>query len=355
MYDIAIVGSGPAGANLARLIGEKYRVLLIDKRALGDESPQRSAAKCCGGLLAPDAQKMIAKLGLGIPKDVLVHPQLFAVRTIDLPNSLERMYQRFYLNMDREKFDRWLVSILPTGVDKKFSSLFKSFAKIPEGYEIRYLEKGQEISARTRAIVGADGACSRIRSCIGKNIRIPETYLSIQEWFACSDVIPYFTVIFDETISDFYSWIIPKENHLLLGSALRPRENTREKFEVLKTKLTELGFCLDHKIKTESAYINRPRKVSQFYAGRDEVALVGEAAGAISPSSAEGISYALKSSFYLAQSFEEGLDGFLDRYRRKVTDIRFNLYRKNLKSPAMYNPFLRHLIMRSGFQSITCI
>lgn len=30
--------------------------------------------KCCGGLLSPDVQKMIAKLGLGIPKDILVGP-----------------------------------------------------------------------------------------------------------------------------------------------------------------------------------------------------------------------------------------------------------------------------------------
>lgn len=68
MYDIAIVGSGPAGANLARLIGDKYRVLLIDKRDLENENPKNLSNKCCGGLLAPDAQKMIAKLGLGIPK-----------------------------------------------------------------------------------------------------------------------------------------------------------------------------------------------------------------------------------------------------------------------------------------------
>ena len=34
MYDITIIGAGPAGANLARLIGDKYKVLLIDKRDL---------------------------------------------------------------------------------------------------------------------------------------------------------------------------------------------------------------------------------------------------------------------------------------------------------------------------------
>ncbi|MHB1153331.1 MAG: FAD-binding protein [Eubacteriales bacterium] len=352
MYDIAIIGSGPAGSNLARLIGEKYKVLLIDKRDLENENPKNHISKCCGGLLAPDAQKMIAKLGLGIPKDVLVNPQLFAVRTIDLTNNLERLYQRFYFNMDREKFDRWLVSILPSGVDRKFNAHFKSFIKIPEGYQINYIYNGQAMSAKTRIIVGADGANSGIRKMVGNDKTIPEKYISIQEWFECEHQIPYFTAIFDEEISDFYSWIIPKENYLLLGSALKPGMDAKKNYGILKTKLARLGFNFDIKVKTEGAYIYRPGKSSHFYTGRDNIALVGEAAGAISPSSAEGISYALKSSLYLAQSLEEGTDGFLDRYKQRVRDIRLNLLFKKLKSPAMYNPFFRQMVMKSGLQSI---
>lgn len=352
MYDVVIVGSGPAGANLARLIGDKYKVLLIDKRDLENENPKNSINKCCGGLLAPDAQKMIARLGLGVPKDILVDPQLFAVRTIDLTNNLERLYQRFYYNMDREKFDRWMVSLLPNCIDKKFNSLFKSFNEIPGGYEISYIYNGQEITAKTKAIVGADGANSKLRRFISKDINNPEKYIAIQEWFECPYPMPYFTAIFDEEISDFYSWVIPKDNCVLLGSALRPKENSREKYNMLKTKLIHQGFNFDKKIKTEGAFIYRPKKVSQFYVGRDGIALVGEAAGAISPSSAEGISYALKSSLYLAQSLEEGIDGFLDRYKKRVRDIRLNLLIKNIKSPAMYNPVFRQLAMKSGLQSI---
>jgi flavin-dependent dehydrogenase len=352
MYDIVIVGSGPAGANLARLIGDKYKVLLIDKRDLENEKPNSPLHKCCGGLLAPDAQKMIATLGLGIPKDILVDPQLFAVRTIDLTNHLERLYQRFYFNMDREKFDRWLVSLVPTGVNRKFNSVFNNFVKVPGGYEVRYLYDGHEISAKTRIIVGADGASSRLRTSMSKEIDHPEKYISIQEWYESPHEIPYYTAIFDEEISDFYSWIIPKENHLLLGSALKPREKTKEKYDLLKTKLKEFGFCFDNKIKTEGAFIYRPKKVSQFCAGRDGIALIGEAAGAISPSSAEGISYALKSSFYLAQSLDGGIDDFLVRYKQKTKDIRLNLLIKNLKSPAMYHPLLRQIAMKSGLQSI---
>ncbi|MEL1134533.1 FAD-binding protein [Desulfitobacterium sp. THU1] len=352
MYDIVIVGAGPAGANLGRLIGNKYKVLLLDKRDLANENPQNFTSKCCGGLLAPDAQKMIAQLGLGIPKDILVDPQLFAVRTIDLTNNLERLYQRFYYNMDREKFDHWLVSLLPAGVDKKFNSLFKNYAKIPGGYEVRYVHKGEEKSVKTKVIVGADGALSRLRKSIGKGIDSPEEYISIQQWFKSPGDLSYFTAIFDEEISDFYAWIIPKDDNLILGAALRPRANTREKYERLKIRLQDYGFNFGRQLKTEGAFIYRPREVSQLYVGRDGIALVGEAAGAISPSSAEGISYALKSSLYLAQSLEDGLDGFLDRYMQKVKEIKLNLLLKNLKSPAMYNPFLRKLAMQSGLRSI---
>jgi geranylgeranyl reductase len=353
MYDIVIVGAGPAGANLARIIGRQYKVLLIDKRALEGEKREGGASKCCGGLLAPDAQQMLAELCLALPKDILVNPQIFAVRTIDLTNNIERLYQRNYFNMDRDKFDRWLISLVPTEVDKSFKSLFKSFAEVSDGYEVRYVVKGQEASVRTKAIIGADGAFSRVRSMLGREAKNPQSYIAIQEWFECHEQTPYFTAIFDEEINDFYSWIIPKENYLLLGSALKPKEHTWERFERLKGKLTQMGFRFENKVRTEGAHIYRPRKVSQFFAGRDAIALIGEAAGAISPSSAEGISYALKSSLYLAESLQGGIEGFLDRYERRTKDIRLNLFIKNLKSPAMYHPFIRQLAMKSGLQSIS--
>jgi len=58
VYDIVIIGAGPAGSNFARLISDKYKVLLVDKRDMGNGNPKNKKGKCCGGLLAPDAQKM---------------------------------------------------------------------------------------------------------------------------------------------------------------------------------------------------------------------------------------------------------------------------------------------------------
>ena len=82
-YDIIIVGAGPAGATIARLLPSSYHILLIDRlnKAACDQG------KCCGGLLSPDAQAVLASQGLTLPKSVLCNPQIFAVDTWDMATS----------------------------------------------------------------------------------------------------------------------------------------------------------------------------------------------------------------------------------------------------------------------------
>ncbi|MTI47044.1 FAD-binding protein [Sporosalibacterium faouarense] len=351
MYDIVIIGAGPSGSMLAKLIGERYKVLIIDKRDFLDTGNNK-INKCCGGLLAPDAQNIIAKLGLGIPKEILVDPQLFAVRTIDMNNNIERLYQRFYFNMNREKFDKWLVSMIPKDVNKQFNSVFKGFKKNTEGYIVKYVKDGKTVEVKSKVLIGADGANSKVRRMSFPKKVSPKTYISIQEWYEATDYMPYFTAIFDEDLSDFYSWIIPKNNSILLGGAFNVGNQSIEKFEKLKKKLSDRGFSFGNKIKTEGAYIYRPVNTRQLFTGEGNIALIGEASGAISPSSAEGFSYGLKSALYLSQSLNQGIHGFNTRYSHKMKSLKLNVFLKNLKSPAMYNPFLRKLAMKSGLQSI---
>ena len=113
IYDIAVVGAGPAGTVFLKEIAlarPDLKIALID-----GQSPD--SAKPCGGLLAPDAQKLLARFDLVLPKSVLEDPQIFAVETIDIDQNLVRYYQRHYLNMDRYAFDRWLLSLVSPSVN----------------------------------------------------------------------------------------------------------------------------------------------------------------------------------------------------------------------------------------------
>ena len=99
MYDVIIVGAGPAGSVFATLLNQNIKGLIIDKK--GENLPFQ---KPCGGLLAPRAQKALASLSWTLPKDLLVDPQIFSVKTIDLKTKLCRHYQREYVNVDRYKY-----------------------------------------------------------------------------------------------------------------------------------------------------------------------------------------------------------------------------------------------------------
>ena len=98
MYDVAIVGAGPAGAMLARLLGAQYRVLLIDRRALDAPPVAGQTEKCCGGLVSVNAQQALASLGLSVPSSVMTGDQPDDVAVYDMDNGLHAFFPRPYLN-----------------------------------------------------------------------------------------------------------------------------------------------------------------------------------------------------------------------------------------------------------------
>ena len=150
LYDIAIIGTGPAGATLARLLHPKYKIIAIDKKNPHGDGFQ----KPCGGLICTDAQKTLASFDLTLPKDVLVDPQIFAVKTIDLKNKLIRHYQRFYINMDRHKFDLWLESLLPKTVELHSNAVCTELKRENGGFLISYqdLETKHELQRMEDAL-----------------------------------------------------------------------------------------------------------------------------------------------------------------------------------------------------------
>jgi len=351
MYDVAIIGAGPAGATLARLIGRQYRVLLVEKRRL--DGPQAfSLGKCCGGLLAPDAQGMLSRLGLGLPRSVLQEPQLFVVRALDVPHNLERYYQRHYINMDRLRFDQWLLSMVPSGVDVRLGCRLLGYTSHREGFHLTLSQGGRQYEETAAIMVGADGAASRVRAGLKSNSPLPQRYFAIQEWVEASGSVPYFSSIFDPEITDYYCWTIPKDNHLVIGAALRPRDKTMERFELLKAKLKDHGFQFGKALWREGAFMLRPRTPRQVCTGAGRVVLLGEAAGWISPSSAEGLSYAFRTACILAEVLHAGPENVERRYHKATTALRRNILLKGLKSRVVFNPPLRRIVMKLGLQSM---
>ncbi len=348
MYDLAIIGAGPAGATLARAMGRQMKVLLIDKR---ENLAAGSPGKCCGGLLAPDAQKMLARMGVALPREVLVGPQIFAVRAIDLAAGRERFYQRFYINIDRGKFEQWLISLVPPDVEIRLGCRLTGLKGDKGSYRLCLYRSGGRETVQARAVVGADGASSAVRRLAFPDTPGPRRYLALQEWLQAGEALPHFSAIFDPAITDFYAWTIPKGETLLLGAALAPGKDAAAKFTLLKEKLEPYGYRLKRVIRKESALILRPRP-GKIFTGRESILLIGEAAGWISPSSAEGLSYAFAGALLAAKALSGGLPAAAAAYRKLAAPLFRNILLKNMKAPFIYNPLLRRLIMGSGLASM---
>jgi len=345
IFDIAIVGLGPAGATLARLLPATMSVCAIDKKSTEPHGFQ----KPCGGLLSPDAQKALARFNLTLPVETLVDPQIFTVRTIDLASGLIRHYQRFYLNLDREKFDRWMISLVPPQV-KIYANSAVTAVGCRGVFEISL--SGEDKPIYARKIVGADGAASVVRKNLFPQAKTRK-YLAIQQWFTEQHSNPFYSCIFDPETSDCCSWSISKDRMFIFGGAF-PIDHARQRFEQQKEKLeTAYGFKFGEPLKTEACLVFRPRSMREFCLGADRAFLVGEAAGFISPSSLEGISFAINSACSLAESLAAKKPE--KAYARKTLKLRLKILLKVAKSPFMYNPLLRKLIMKSGLQTIDVI
>lgn len=349
MYDIAIIGLGPAGATAARLLDKRFRVIAIDKKSAADPA---AFQKPCGGLLAGDAQKALSKFNLTVPKSILVDPQIFAVKTLDAKQMLLRYYQRFYINLDRNKFDLWLVSLIPEHVRIEDNAACTAVRRTDDGYEISYWKDHQQHTVTARQIIGADGSYSVVRRALFPEREI-RRYLSIQQWFPERHNTPFYSCIFDADLTDAYCWSISKDGFFILGGAFPPKEAKR-RFEQLKEKLSQQqGYLLSTPVKTEACLVSMPKGPQSFCTARDGAFMLGEAAGFISPSSLEGISYALDSAYTLAQVLNAGGADPARRYRVKTLPMRFKLSLKFLKAPFMYHPLLRKLVMKSGLTSIS--
>jgi flavin-dependent dehydrogenase len=285
---------------------------------------------------------------------------------MDWDNQLVRSYARQYINIDRSAFDHWLLSLVPQTVDVRHNALYQKSEPNAENRTLHFTENGEPKTAQVRWLVGADGAFSTIRREFFADAPFPKRYIAVQHCFeqdAVSiapkfgiDIWRDYTGIFDSALTDFYIWTIPKEGQLILGGAFPLGSNASAVMQTVKATLESLGLRLGTPCKREAGQVVRPLSQSSFCFGDAQTILMGEASGLISPSSAEGISGALMSAFYLAEAFSKGtlqqmgFDPAL--YRRLLRNLLWHLRLKRFRIPLMFNPRLRKYVMRSGLTAL---
>ncbi len=317
LYDAVIVGGGPAGATTAAdLAGRGFSVAMLDRGG---------RTKPCGGAIPPKLVEQFL-----IPQDQLVARITSARMVSPTDRHVDIPIEAGYVGMvDRHIFDEWLRHRAAHAGAERLDGTFLSVRQERDGTAtVIYRKQHQPTDAgqvdelleiRARAIIGADGALSKVaRQCIpgGKSPKFVFAYHEIvraPEVSANTPATPPQRASFDgqrcdviyrgETSPDFYCWIFPH------GATVSVGTGSANKGFSLRSAVAAVrrdnGLADVQTVRREGAPI--PLKpLSRWDNGRN-VILAGDAAGTVAPASGEGIYYAMLSGRLAADSVSEFL------------------------------------------------
>lgn len=337
-YDVVIVGAGPAGAATAGYLSNKLSVLLIDRNSYPRDKP-------CGGVLKEDALDFLR--GFDIPEDVFLEPKKLDLRYLDWDNDAEVKQNRYLLNISRSKFDEWILSMTGDTVDYSDRTEFIDVTKYNDNLVITVEKNNIVKEIKCDYLIGASGASSSVRKLITKKVPM-NTYIAVQEWVKNIDGIKDFLYILDREITDFYSWVIPKGKLLLIGSAFSTKSGIyKDRFELLKKKIETIYGVSGPLHKKEAALLIKPKSLDEICLGNHNILLVGEEAGLISPTTAEGISFALKSGYNCAKAINKA-GNVPETYKNSCIEMIDQIQSKLVKAKVLFDPQKRGEFLKSG-------
>lgn len=289
VWDVVVVGAGPAGASAA------YAAAVAGRRVLLLEKAELPRYKTCGGGIIGPSRDALPP-GFELPLRDRINAVTFTLGG-RLTRTRRTRHTLFGL-VNRAEFDQALVTEaeragaqLRTGVS--VLRVEQHGPAVPDRRTVAaVLASGETVLAH--AVVGADGSASRIGAHVGVRmdqvdlgleVEIPVPATVAEDWAG--------RVLLDwGPLPGSYGWVFPKGDTLTVGVIAARGEGARTK-RYLEDFVGRLGLA-GFEPAVSSGHLTRCR-ADDSPLSRGRVLVCGDAAGLLEPWTREGISFALRS------------------------------------------------------------
>lgn len=312
IYDVIVIGAGPAGCQVAaKLADNGFNTLLLEKCSL-------PRYKICGGGVT---KRALDKMPINIDSIVKDEITTLEVSLDGKQNKVFQHHEPVVFSVMRNDLDFLLANYA-----KKCGATLLSNVTVKHVEEIENHVKvdTDDQTYYGKYVVGADGVHSLVARKAGL-MQDKKTAAAYEvELIASDKTLDYFKgrIMMDYGIVPYgYAWVFPKGQHLSVGigsyygdhQALLP---LLYKF----MSYNNLQFEKDEKVK--GSFLSVGGDQHNVIANR--IALVGDAAGLVEPFGGEGIYYALWSADLLFERLKEALEGnekALELYQKDIEQL----------------------------------
>ncbi|MEU2348705.1 geranylgeranyl reductase family protein [Modestobacter sp. NPDC049651] len=289
VWDVVVVGAGPAGSTAAwHAATAGAATLLLDRAAF----PRYKT--CGGGLIGISLDAVPADLKVPVRQTISTVSFSRGARRLRSRTSAEPILQL----VDREEFDAALAE-----------SAVRAGATFRDGVRMTGVTERDGLvelatdggPVRARAVVGADGSASRLGNHVGVvceqvdlglEAELAATGSAAEQWHG--------RVHLDwGPLPGSYGWVFPKGDRLTVGviTAKGEPQPTRAYLAAFIERLGLGGLA----VVRESGHLTRCRTATSPVS-RGRVLVAGDAAGVLEPWTREGISFALRSGTAAGQA-----------------------------------------------------
>lgn len=319
MYDVIVIGAGPAGSTAAKTLAEHgLSVLLVERSKM-------PRYKSCSGQLIQKSLDLAQKYyGKAVPASVTCTPM--ENRGMVFTDDAGRVF-RFEqpgVNIWRSAFDKWLADeAARSGVEVWDGTAVLACKAEEDGVTVTM--KGENIcQERASYVINGEGTAGSLkRKLLGRSAPIIATLQTYNE--GSIDLAPhYFYAYLQPELSEYDAWFNVKDDQLVLGVSGRDRRGLAHYHAWFLAYMQEHhGLRLDKQLKIDKWLMPCIQPGCPIDYGVGPILFVGEAAGFLNPMG-EGISAGMESGHGAAMAMVRQfghLSGIYEDYRDSVAGL----------------------------------